>query len=221
MELFFIDIHTHQAITDEQVISIYNINSGEMIRPHNQGYLSSGIHPWFIDENWKGRMATIEGQMQQQEIIAIGECGLDRVCKTSFSLQEEVFVEQANIASHYKKILIIHCVRAYSDLFRIKKEIQAENPWIVHGFRGNFQIAKELIRHQIIPSFGPSLSFDIKLQEVFKKLSFADYFFESDDSETSIKDIYSHAAELLNISIEELQLKTFKLFQKILSLQKT
>ena len=59
----------------------------------------------------------------------------------------------------------------------------------MHGFRKNAQVAKELIANGIALSLGSYLVYDIKLQEVIKQLPQEYLFYESDDSELSVKDL--------------------------------
>ena len=69
-------------------------------------------------------------------------------------LQKEVFLAQANLAEETHKPLIIHCVKAWADLIACKKAVKPEMPWIIHGFRGNGELASQLVRLGFYLSFG-------------------------------------------------------------------
>ena len=63
------------------------------------------------------------------------------------------------------------------------------------------------IKQNCFVSFGKNLLYNKNLQIIFAKLSANQFFLENDASEISIKEIYQFAAEIRNITIEELQLQ--------------
>ena len=190
----FIDIHTHTSSIQKDVFSIENKypNSTDFSTP-----FSIGIHPWYISENTlQNDIKIIEEQLSSENCYALGECGLDRITDVDFSLQIKVFKQQIRLSEKYNKPLIIHCVRAFQEIIQLKKEMNPKQPWIVHGFNKNHQIALDLIRHQICMSFGKSLLKNEKLQETFSKLPLDFLFLETDTSEEHIENIYNIASEL-------------------------
>ncbi|TDQ30293.1 TatD family hydrolase [Tenacibaculum caenipelagi] len=203
----FIDVHTHTSSTQKDVFSIENKypNSKDFSKP-----FSIGIHPWYISEDsLQNDLATVEKLVISENCYALGECGLDRISATGFSLQLEVFKQQIQLSEKYNKPLIIHCVKAFQEIIQLKKEIKPKQPWIVHGFNKNYQIALDLIQHQICISFGESLLKNKKLQETFLKLPLDFLFLETDTSEESIKNIYKTASELRKIE-KQIIIKTVK-----------
>jgi len=192
--LLFIDIHTHISSIQKDVFSIENKypNSTDFSTP-----FSIGIHPWYISENTlQNDIKIIEEQLSSENCYALGECGLDRITDVDFSLQIKVFKQQIQLSEKYNKPLIIHCVRAFQEIIQLKKEMNPKQPWIVHGFNKNHQIAFDLIQHQICISFGESLLKNERLQETFSKLPLDFLFLETDTSEEHIENIYNIASEL-------------------------
>ncbi|RKF04337.1 TatD DNase family protein [Tenacibaculum lutimaris] len=190
----FIDIHTHTSSIQKDVFSIENKypNSTDFSTP-----FSIGIHPWYISENTlQNDIKIIEEQLSSENCYALGECGLDRITDVDFSLQIKVFKQQIQLSEKYNKPLIIHCVRAFQEIIQLKKEMNPKQPWIVHGFNKNHQIALDLIQHQICISFGESLLKNERLQETFSKLPLDFLFLETDTSEEHIENIYNIASEL-------------------------
>ena len=190
----FIDIHTHTSSIQKDVFSIENKypNSTDFSTP-----FSIGIHPWYISENTlQNDIKIIEEQLSSENCYALGECGLDRITDVDFSLQIKVFKQQIQLSEKYNKPLIIHCVRAFQEIIQLKKEMNPKQPWIVHGFNKNHQIAFDLIQHQICISFGESLLKNERLQETFSKLPLDFLFLETDTSEEHIEYIYNIASEL-------------------------
>ncbi|WP_028892405.1 TatD family hydrolase [Tenacibaculum sp. 47A_GOM-205m] len=192
--MLFIDIHTHISSIQKDVFSIENKypNSTDFSTP-----FSIGIHPWYISESTlQNDIKIIEEQLSSENCYALGECGLDRITDVDFSLQLEVFKQQVQLSEQHNKPLIIHCVKAFQEIIQLKKEIKPKQPWIVHGFNKNHQIALDLIRHQICISFGESLLKNERLQETFSKLPLDFLFLETDTSEEHIENIYNIASEL-------------------------
>jgi TatD DNase family protein len=132
-------------------------------------------------------------------MIAIGECGLDRLISTDFEIQKSVFRKQIDIAEKLQKPLIIHCVRAVNELIAIKKQSQSKVPWILHGFNGNQEIMKRLICHGFFFSVGEPMLEDQRKYAAFKEIPTQRLFLETDDRNISIKKNYLLAAQIREI----------------------
>ena len=174
-----------------------------------------GIHPWHIDENTvAAEMAKVKMASELKNVLAIGECGLDRVCKTSYKLQEKIFIEQLLWANEIAKPLIIHCVRAHREILFLLKEYNNLAPVIFHGFNNNEEIANSIIEAGCMISFGKSLMYP-NAENVFSKIPIENIFLETDDNEIIIDDIYKQAAKIKNISTERLSLQIQKNRNKV------
>jgi len=150
-----------------------------------------------------------------KRIIAIGECGLDKLCNKPLDLQLEIFNEQVKISENYRLPLIIHCVKAFNEIIEIRKKVTPKQKWIIHGFTGKLQLAQQLIKHDILLSFGPALIQNRpSLNNTFKNISPNCFFLETDDKKIPIEKIYSKAAELRNFSIEQLKKNQSSIFRK-------
>lgn len=209
----FIDIHTHQNLSDTNV-SILNTypNSTTFNTP-----FSIGIHPWYIqEENIDTELSFITQQLQHKNCFALGECGLDKLSETDYKLQLNVFKAQILLSEKYQKPLIIHCVKSFQEVLHLKKEIKPQQPWIIHGFNKNSQVAASLIKNGCFLSFGKSLLNNEKLQDAFKKISLNNIFLETDDSEITIEAVYKKAADIKNVTIEEIKKKIHQNFNTIL-----
>ena len=149
----FADIHTHD--TRAGADSIINIEPDSPI-PSGGSY-STGIHPWRAaeaDRLWP----LVEDAAGRPEIVAIGECGLDRLRGPGMDIQEEVFVRHARLAERTGKPLIIHCVRAWAEILRLHSRLRPAVPWIIHGFRGRPALASQLLQAGFHLSLGPKAS---------------------------------------------------------------
>ena len=217
----FINIHTHQShIDNKEFIEIYNIDVDSNANIDVTFLYSIGIHPWECQKS-KVKSSIVQwlnSSMAQRfkGSTAIGECGIDRACGIDFDIQKDVFIKQIEISEQYNKPMIIHAVRAHSDIISIRKETKAKMPWIIHGFQGNEQIVNQYLRHNIYLSLGDVLfKNESRAVELLKTIPSERLFLETDDSERSIVDVYERASVLSGRSLDDLRSDIFNNFVKI------
>lgn len=169
-----------------------------------QIHYSAGIHPWYIGElNWKKQLDLLCAKAHEPNIIAIGECGLDRLCETPITIQTAVFREQIALANRVAKPMIIHNVRYHREIIQLLMECQNNMPVIFHGFNQQKDVADALLKFGCYLSFGKSL-FRPAMEPVFSSIPIDRLFLETDDSDLSIFDIYRKAASIRQIGIDTL-----------------
>jgi TatD DNase family protein len=209
----YIDIHTHKPCLNPSEISIKNIllHDLEQFKPEKHCQYSIGWHPWYInntDTNTiKGRIETFSGD---ESILAIGECGIDRAIDTPVELQKEVFALHILSAEKNKKPLIIHSVKAYSDILETLNQKNYKGTLILHGYKGNIQQEQQFSKYNTFFSFGAALFNNEKTISTFIRTPIENIFFETDEEDISIEKIYLRAAEIKHIPVDVLkkQIKT-------------
>ncbi|PKP09473.1 MAG: hydrolase TatD [Bacteroidetes bacterium HGW-Bacteroidetes-4] len=208
----WVNIHTHKI--RNLGIELLNANIGA---PVNSGVtFSLGLHPWHIAETrLEEALKMLDKQAGNQAICAVGEIGIDRAIATSLEIQIRVFNAQHHIAEKHRLPVILHCVRAWSDLAALHKQMNPKVPWIFHGFNGSLQTAQQLIKLGCYLSFGTALLQQAKVKEVFQKIPAEYLFLETDDSDEKIENIYQKAAELRHICIDELKDIVYTNFVKV------
>ena len=210
--VLYINIHTHKQ--NSKTASIVNCLSHFSQLPAS-GFYSAGIHPWCINTETEKQFMELTLISNQANVVAIGECGLDKLCKTDFTLQEHYFIKQIQLANTLHKPLIIHCVRAYNEMMQILEQQKVQVPVIFHGFNKNKALAKELITKGYYLSFGKHLQ-STSVAETFKTLPLEQLFLETDDSDMEIEEIYKVAAALKNMDVailcEQLTKNTLQVF---------
>jgi TatD DNase family protein len=175
------DVHTHNALADES--AIYNILPQDFsnFQFKENHYYSAGIHPWYIDlENLVAQFSKLKKLLEQRNnILLIGECGLDKLKGPEMRLQVEVFRKHLVLAEQFQKPIIIHCVKAFQEVLDIIKKEKFKLPFIFHGFNKSVELAR-----QIVEAGGcVALNFKIpneKRQMYLDALSEGNVFFESD-----------------------------------------
>ena len=210
-----IDLHTHRHKSDS-FIQILNTFAQNLPLPDDQNSYSAGLHPWHLGlVNPDECLHSIDKAMSKKNVVALGECGLDRFTTTDFATQEWYFRKQIEIAQKHSKPLIIHCVRAFPELIRLKKEFKTTIPWIIHGYHANRPTTIQLIRHNFYFSVGESLlTYDLK-KEIVPLIPFDHLFLETDDREITISQIYSQAVQLLEIDEKNLSVCILENFKRL------
>jgi TatD DNase family protein len=97
-----------------------------------------GLHPTSVKENYSEELQTIEPYLDQKQIIAIGESGIDLYWDTSFQAQqEEAFRIQIQWARERQLPLVIHARESFREIFRILDEAGAPDlTGVFHSFTG-------------------------------------------------------------------------------------
>ncbi len=198
--MLYVDIHTHNREVEERTVKIVNLNTDEAntYLPTENLY-SIGIHPWRIENNFSAELHLLDDYSYNPKFVSIGEIGIDKTSSKPIDIQTQVFKDQANIAHKLGKPIIIHCVKALSEILEIKKNGYKDDIWIMHGFQGGFETADQLIKHNIYISFGKHLLTKAKTIEAFRKVDMSKIFLETDDSDISIKELYKEAAIIKDV----------------------
>jgi len=210
----YIDIHTHdEAASGPGIFSVMSLMAHEPDRPENISSVAwtFGIHPWFLTESThKHQIAAVLETAGNPSVIAIGEAGFDKLKGASPDLQRIAFEEQVAIAEEHNKPVVIHCVRAWEELFRAHKRLKPSLPWLVHGFRGNKDLAAQLISKNMFLSFWFNFIIRSEAAKLIKSLPAERIFLETDGSGVDIKDIYTKVSADLDITVDKLKKVIYK-----------
>ncbi len=204
----FINIHTHGGNPEAGIFIVENLMAHEGVFPSEiEGIAYSfGIHPWFLNESNKQQLLkSVRKIAGHPSLTAIGEAGFDKIKGPAMELQISTFEEQAAISEEYKKPMFIHCVRAWEELLAARKKIRPAMPWIVHGFRGNTELAAQLISKGLYLSFWFDFVLKPESSALLKSLPGERIFLETDGADVDIRDIYNKVSADLNLEVEELK----------------
>lgn len=199
-----VNIHTHtKSPIGISVVNhfIQDVNADLVF----DGPVSVGLHPWHVNKvKLDDALSSLDAICSNSKVIAIGECGIDRAISVNIEKQTEVFLAQNEVAIRHELPLIIHSVRSYSDLLSLLKKGYNKTPWVIHGFSGNFQIAKRMVDFGAFISLGNSLLKDFsKTNETLIKTPLQRIFLETDESDTGIEKIYEKAGQIKGINPSE------------------
>ncbi|RIW18147.1 Mg-dependent DNase [Algoriphagus lacus] len=195
------DIHTHRRGTEKAIFN--SLDFSDIPDQH----FSAGLHPWFLDENWEGKLHQIRSVSQQSPaLLAIGECGFDRLRGPNNSLQKAAFRGQADLAKELEIPLILHCVRGFDLLLEYLKAEKNPPAIIWHGWNLKPELATQLLQYPVFFSFGKHLQKKESNAAGWLNLCPRDrIFLETDDSGLEISSVYQAASLILRLSVEELE----------------
>lgn len=202
-----VNFHTHKPQFNNNSICVVPYDVDNFNDYSSLHYKTIGLHPWKTDSNEVSQWLNMLQELAKQiDFIGIGEIGLDRLKGAPLKKQIDIFERIVGIATEYKKPIIIHCVRCWTELIAIlSKSKYRDIPKAIHGFRGKADIAKQLVDNGFYLSFGTALIHATpELAEALTIVPKNKLFFETDDTEIPIYEVYDAAADILDSTIEEL-----------------
>ncbi len=210
----FADGHTHSVPDREDVIALVNLPypaSPANLPETSRLFFSAGIHP---ARTGQSDFNGLEDYLLETRCRAVGECGLDRSIGIPMEQQQELFLRHVRLAERLRLPLVIHCVRAYYDLISVRKSLgRGSVPWLIHGFRGNAEIAAALQEHGFLLSLCPAY---VKHLEAFPPcISRNSFLLETDDGKDAIEMVYDHVARIGGWTSGELRELLFMNFLKL------
>ncbi len=211
----YIDIHTHQA---RSTAGLTVINRYDGFGHAEDGLTCSmGVHPWYIHADTPDiQLASLRQYAALPNVIAIGECGLDKATDTDWQLQVSVFAAQIALANELNKPMIIHCVRAYDEVLQMLKDSRVAVPVIFHGFNKNIHLAERLLNAGYNLSFGAALLKEgSNAAKAIAHIPLERVFLETDDSAVPIEQVYETAAGWLKTGKDALILQLQNNFHRV------
>lgn len=207
-----LDIHTHHAPTVPGQ-AIENVRFPAAFNPEPGRYYSIGIHPWDVNQfdvpqvDWNLFLECAS----HPQVIAIGECGMDKCVHTDLLLRQEcMFSRQIKVAQTVQKPILLHNVRSSGVLRLCREYSDSHLPWIEHGFRGNAAAARRAVDYHFDLSFGPRYN-----EEAIRAVPLDRLLLETDDSGKSIFDVFHQVASTLGISVEKLNAAVQENIQRV------
>jgi len=212
----FIDIHTHNPVNSEEIISVPSLFLQDFdFKNDIKTPFSAAIHPWHATQFSTVEVrAMIENVMKQTGLIAIGETGLDRVCTADIHQQKLIFELHLEFAENFHKPLIIHAVKSWNDLTGYFRRTKV--PFVLHGYSGGIELTKQLIDLGCNFSIGKSvLGITPRYSEAIQLIPLTSLFLETDDSHSEITEIYRQVSNIINLPLEELKLQISENFKNL------
>jgi len=197
-----IDAHTHR-LPSVAGTAIVSIGTGDGFQPQPGHCYAVGIHPWHIRDDGRRQLDALHALLDSDtsgQLCMVGEAGLDKRRGPAWDIQLSVFSEQAKKAHSIGKSLVVHDVRATAELLAVRRQLHITTPWLVHGFRGGPEHARQYLRA------GCHLSLGLHYHpETLLALPPDELFLESDDAPDSLPALYADVARRLGRPVEVLK----------------
>lgn len=143
------DIHTH---TDRGPGALLCVDPSVSDSLPDVPY-AAGVHPWRADM-YAEASGDLERMASAPGCLAVGETGLDRRRGPSLDCQIQAMRNHVALSERIGKPLILHCVGCTAELLALHRELHPRQPWIIHGFRGKPQLARQLLDRGLYLSLG-------------------------------------------------------------------
>lgn len=129
----------------------------ELAQQHNNIFIAVGLHPHQANEWDEAAGETMRAQMNQDKVVAVGECGLDFFYNNS-PPEKQIFAfqEQLKIARQFDKPVIIHCRDAWEEMLTLLAKEGKGMRGVLHCFTGDEKIVDRL---QCLSDFEAYISF--------------------------------------------------------------
>jgi len=215
----FIDFHTHHDRQSPNLINLQTLHvNPELQELDLPNICSLGLHPWFVQSSsWENAWVNLKALANLSQVVAIGECGLDRNIDLPLEVQTSIFKRHIKLAEELQKPLVIHCVRAFTELIVIKKNTRSSIPWIIHGFNKKEEVFQQLLKHDFYFSFGAVILSDrAPVIKAIATIPNGKFLLETDDrTDVTIEQIYDRAATLRQVPLEILQTQLIETYRKL------
>jgi len=190
-------------------------------------YPAVGIHPQEIITNYELQITNLSDLLAINEnIIAIGECGLEFLGNFDKEKQEKVFRKQIELAQKYDKPLIIHARKAMDETIQILSEYKKLRG-VIHCYSGGKKRVKKILETLEPPTqssgepkwyfgFDGNITYEVGLEEVVKSIPRDRILAETDsplltpepfrgqeNKPTYVKYVYQKIADIWSESFEE------------------
>ncbi|MCL1124703.1 TatD family hydrolase [Shewanella surugensis] len=171
-----------------------------------------GFHPWYLSDHigkdLDALSRILEKNKNNNKLVALGECGLDKLCQTPWQKQLEAFHGQISLADHYALPLMLHVVKSHGEVLSNLRSFKPKKAGVIHGFSGAPELAKAYYALGFKIGIGPLLlnANAKKLQKTVNELPLNAFVIETDLSqEPSKKPLEStNIARILHLIIDKM-----------------
>lgn len=193
---------------------------------HEEIFAICGIQPCELD-SFHDEFNLLKQYIEQKKCIGIGEIGLDYYYGKEDKIRQKIYFEkQLQLASMYKKPVIIHCRDAYLDTYELlEKYVNQLDGIILHCYSGSVEMMQRFLNLGCYISLSGVVTFKNakECKEVAKKVDLNKLLVETDDpylTPTPYRGEKNHAsyvtyvineiAAIRNMEIEEIKKATFE-----------
>lgn len=192
-----LDIHTHRLDATGALIAV----DPRRFDPQPGLWYSVGFHPWDNVESLTDSDFDLLRQCAgHPQVLAVGETGIDRLRGGSIALQQDVFIRHLRLAHELGKPVVVHNVKATQDILAARHRADFDDvTLVIHGMRGNTNVARSLLDAGCYLSYGPRFNAEALQITPMDRL-----LIETDDSDIPIASVASLVAQTLHLTVDEI-----------------
>ncbi|CAM4313998.1 TatD family hydrolase [Pseudoalteromonas ostreae] len=114
---------------------------------HTNVRIAAGLHPYFLAEYQHSHLAALTefAEQHRSQLIAIGECGIDRSID-DLAVQTQIFEHHIALANQLELPLIVHHRQSHDLIAQAFKRCQPKKGGVIHAFSGSMQQAQYYIK---------------------------------------------------------------------------
>ncbi len=197
---------------------------------NNIFYPMVGLHPCYVKKDFEQELYKLEKYLSLNNIVAIGECGIDFYHSNNFlEQQKEAFQIQARW-SHEKGLpIVIHCRSGFDYLMKWIEELPFKLNGVMHCFTGSIDELNIVLRYGFYISVGGIITFkNSSILPMAKSIPMDKVLLETDtpylaphphrgkkNEPSYVKYVASFLANLYGISYDEFATQTEKNVNKL------
>lgn len=194
-----------------------NLEVLDLVNKYDIVYGAIGFHPTELIDNEEESINFLNDHINDNKIVAIGEIGLDYHYEdTDKERQQRLFKKQLEIASQFKKPVIVHSRDAIQDTYDIISNYTLTGS--IHAYSGSLEMAREFIKLGFCLGIGGVCTYKNakNIQNVIENISLAYILLETDspyltpvpfrgqtNTPCNIPVIAEKVAEIKNVSVSE------------------
>lgn len=211
MDYPYIDAHTHGE-GDGIRLRAYSFADADVSGRFERRPYSIGIHPWQAADPRAGLWMEA---LNSEPCSAIGEIGLDGVCKVDMDVQRAIFIGQIDTACRRGLPVVLHVVRTFEPVMDILKAYRLRCV-VLHGFVGSVQQIRRVLDRGYLVSIGPRSLGSEKTVEALRGADLDSVLMETDDSGVPVETVYRRAAEAIGVSEERLKMAVDRNYRRLI-----
>jgi len=153
-------------------------SSLELAKKHLHIFSTVGFHP---HDALEFDAEVVKKLARERKVLAIGEIGLDFFRNLSpYTVQREVFTNQAHLAVEYDLPVIVHDRQAHQECFQILKSVGVKEA-VFHCFSGDIIFAQQVLDEGWHISFTGSITYaNSQLDDVISLVPMDRFMLETD-----------------------------------------
>jgi len=153
-----------QAGVSQQVIPAIALSGFEKLRAlcrANEGlHPAWGLHPMYLAEHLPEHLDALQGWLERERPVALGECGLDFFVEgLDADAQRMYFVRQLELARTFDLPVILHARRAVDEVIATIRRVGGLRG-VVHSFSGSEEQARQLWKLGFLIGLGGPITYE-------------------------------------------------------------